>query len=49
MRRLWPKYDIELEQKLSTIQLILKFIEQAFKDQGLSEEYIRGRTRQNAK
>ena len=45
MRRLWPKYDEDLQQQITELSTVLKFMEHGFKDVGLSDDYARSRTK----
>ena len=39
MRRLWPKYDQDLDQQVNTVDLILEFIQQTFFEAKLHEDH----------
>ena len=39
MRRLWPKYDQDLDQQINEKDLIMRFIEHSFADAKLHDDY----------
>lgn len=39
MRRLWPKYDQDLDQQINEKQLIIQFMEHSFQDAKLHEDF----------
>ena len=39
MRRLWPKYDQDLDQQISEKRLIIRFMEHSFADSNLHEDF----------
>ena len=39
MRRLWPKYDQDLDQQINEKQLIIRFIEHSFSDANLHADF----------
>jgi len=39
LRRLWPKYDQDLDQQINEKPVILRFIEHSFSDAKLIEDY----------
>ena len=39
MRRLWPKYDQDLDQQINEKSLIIRFIEHSFSDAKLHEDF----------
>jgi hypothetical protein len=39
MRRLWPKYDQDLDQQINEKQLIIRFMEHSFSDAKLHEDF----------
>ena len=41
MRRLWPKYDQDLDQQVNEKQLIIRFMEHSFADAKLHEDFQR--------
>lgn len=47
MRRLWPKYDQDLDQQINEKGLIMRFIEHSFADAKLHDDYQRLLTESN--
>lgn len=39
MRRLWPKYDQDLDQQINEKKLIIRFMEHSFADAKLHEDF----------